>query len=80
IKAYSRLPFYQLQRWNGHFYEAITFQDLSFTLNLGHDGDACPLNCDGPGDQFTVVDSAGIFVHTMKWCRCNGTSDQDKHL
>lgn len=26
------------------------------------------------------MDSAGIFVHLVKWCRCNGASDQDKHL
>ncbi|KAI9569352.1 hypothetical protein HD554DRAFT_2038290 [Boletus coccyginus] len=36
----------------------------------GHGGDTCPLSGDGPGEQFTVVDSAGIFAHTMKWCRC----------
>jgi hypothetical protein len=27
-----------------------------------------------------MVDSAGIFVHLVKWCRCNGASKQDKHL
>ena len=80
VKAHSRLPFHQPQRWNGNFYEAISLQDLGYTLNLGHDGDACPLNGDGPGDPFTVVDSTGIFVHTVKWCRCSGVSDQDRHL
>ena len=80
IKAHSRLPFHRLQQWNGHFYEAVTLQDLGFVFNLGHGGDACPLNGDRPGEQFTAVDSAGIFVHTVKWCRCNGASDKDKHL
>ena len=80
VKAHSRLPFHLLQQWNGQFYDSITLQDLGFTLNLGHGGDVCPLNDDGPGDQLTVVDSAGIFSHTVRWCRCNGASDQDKYL
>ncbi|KAN0078144.1 hypothetical protein V8E55_010201 [Tylopilus felleus] len=47
---------------------------------MGHGGDVCPLNSDKAGDQFTVVDSTGIFVHTVRWCRCNGAGDKDKHL
>ncbi|KAF8430932.1 hypothetical protein L210DRAFT_961004 [Boletus edulis BED1] len=39
-------------------------KELGFTLNLGHDRNVCPLNSDGSRDQFTVVDLAGIFVHT----------------
>lgn len=55
---------------------------MGFTLNLGHNRDACPQNTGESehGDQITVVDSAGIFVHSVKWCRCNGASNQDKHL
>ncbi|KAG9312104.1 hypothetical protein JVU11DRAFT_7389 [Chiua virens] len=30
--------------------------------------------------NFTVVDTAGIFVHTVKWCQCSGASQEDKHL
>lgn len=74
------LPFHRLQRWNGQFYEVISLQDLGFTLNLGHNGDVCPLSTgnDKHSDQITVVDSAGIFVHSVRWCRCDG--DEDKHL
>ncbi|KAF8141809.1 hypothetical protein EV363DRAFT_1151130 [Boletus edulis] len=39
--------------------------DLGFTLNLGHCGDVCP-HATPPGDQLTVVDSAGIFVHLVR--------------
>ena len=80
IKVHLRLPFHWLQWWNGHFYEAIPLQELGFTWNLGHGGDACPLHGDKAGDQFTVVDSTGIFVHTVRWCRCNGAGDKDKDL
>jgi len=79
VKAHLCLPFHRLQRWNGQFYEAISLQDLGFTLNLGHNGDVCPLRT-GNGDQITVVDSAGIFIHLVKWCRCKGPSNEDKHL
>jgi hypothetical protein len=79
VKAHLCLPFHRLQRWNGQFYEAISLQDLGFTLNLGHNGDVCPLST-GNGDQITVVDSAGIFIHLVKWCRCKGPSNEDKHL
>ena len=27
-----------------------------------------------------MVDSAGIFVHAVKWCWCDGAKEQDKHL
>jgi hypothetical protein len=28
-----------------------------------------------------VVDSSGIFVHSVKWCKCNGIEgEEDKHL
>lgn len=81
VKAHQSLPFHRLQRWNGQFYEIITLGDLGFTLNLGHNGDVCPLNAaEKHGDPLTVVDSAGIFVHLVKWCGCNGARDQDKHL
>ncbi|KAN0088255.1 hypothetical protein V8E55_005312 [Tylopilus felleus] len=80
MHAHLRLPFHWLQWWNGHFYKAIPLQELGFTWNLGHGGDVCPLNSDKAEDQFTVVDSTGIFVHTVRWCRFNGASDKDKHL
>ncbi len=82
VKAHLSLSFHRLQRWNGQFYEAISLADLGFILNLGHNGDVCPLNTDkgGCGDKITMVDSAGIFVHLVKWCKCNGASSQDKHL
>lgn len=82
VKAHLSLPFHRLQRWNGQFYEIISLQDLGFTLNLGHNGDVCPLNTGESehSDQITVVDSAGIFVHTVKWCKCNMANNQDKHL
>jgi len=82
VKVHLSLPFHRLQNWNGQFYEVISLQDLGFTLNLGHNEDICPL-CTGKNehsDQITVVDSAGIFVHSVNWCRCNRASDQDKHL
>jgi hypothetical protein len=76
------LPFHRLQRWNGQFYEAISLLELGFVFNLGHDGKVCPLNADKSecGDQITMVDSAGIFIHLVRWCRCNGASNEDKHL
>ncbi|KAG9317038.1 hypothetical protein JVU11DRAFT_1222 [Chiua virens] len=27
-----------------------------------------------------MVDTAGIFIHTVKWCQCSGTSQEDKLL
>jgi hypothetical protein len=82
VKAHLSLPFHRLQRWNGQFYEVIFLWNLGFTLNLEHNGDVCPLNTgeNEHGNQITVVDSAGIFVHLVKWCKCNGASNQDKHL
>lgn len=84
VKAHASLPFHRLQEWNGQFYHAASLRDIGFTLNLGHNGEVCPLNANGgsdwTADKFTVVDSAGIFVHTLKWCGCNGATAEDKHL
>jgi hypothetical protein len=55
---------------------------MGFILNLEHNGEVCPLGKgeNKSGNQITVVDSAGVFVHTVKWCRCHGAGDEDKHL
>jgi hypothetical protein len=92
---------------------------MGFILNLGHNGEVCPLGtlanpifsyselCDlcaccsvctalyrlsiwhvvcwskgdnKPDNQITVVDSAGVFVHLVKWCRCHGAGNKDKYL
>ncbi|KAN0086260.1 hypothetical protein V8E55_007394 [Tylopilus felleus] len=73
VKAHCALPFHRLQQWNGHFYNAVTLQHL---------GDPCPLEgMSGMSSQhFTVVDSGGIFIHTVKWCQCDGATQEDKHL
>ena len=84
IKAHTCHPFHRLQKWKGDFYDAISFQDLGFILNLHHDRSPCPFNSIGSSDfifnQFTVVNSVGIFIHTIKWCRCNGDSIKDRYL
>jgi hypothetical protein len=85
VKAHANHPFHRVERWTGHFYEAVSLLDLGFTLNLGHGGRVCPNNTEeGSSDwscpQFTILDSAGIFVHHVRWCRCNGVTVEDKHL
>ena len=70
VKAHASLAFHRLQEWNGQFYDGVSLHDIGYTLNLGHNGDSCPLNASGSldwtVDKFTVVASAGIFVHTLK--------------
>ena len=84
IKAHICHLFHRLQKWKGDFYDAISFQHLGFILNLGHDRSPCPLNSisssDFTSDQFTVVNLAGISIHTIKWCKCNGDFIEDRHL
>jgi CxC2 like cysteine cluster associated with KDZ transposases len=85
LKAHGLLPFHRLQQWNGKFYEAVALRDLGFTLNLGHNGDLCPLNTGqdrskSSSNQFTVVDCGGVFIHTIKWCKCHASEDDDRHL
>ncbi|KAM6503384.1 hypothetical protein JOM56_000327 [Amanita muscaria] len=73
------------ERRKTKFYQAVSLLDLGFTLNLGHGGRVCPNNMEeGSSDwschRFTILDSAGIFVHHVRWCRCNGVAVEDKHL
>ncbi|KAG9315413.1 hypothetical protein JVU11DRAFT_4564 [Chiua virens] len=73
-----------VQQWNGRFYEGIALKELGFSLNLGHNGKVCPASGNGgaewSSDQFVIVDSAGIFTHSVKWCGCNGALVENKHL
>jgi hypothetical protein len=85
VKAHNQHPFHRVKRWTGQFYETVSLRDLGFTLNLGHGGSICPSNTEEASSdwschQFTVVDSAGIFVHRVRWCRCNGATTKDNHL
>ncbi|KAG6377669.1 hypothetical protein JVT61DRAFT_14434 [Boletus reticuloceps] len=85
IKAHYSLPFHRLEQWNGHFYDRVSLQDLGYILYLGHGGNPCPSEGlermpNMSSQHFTVVDSAGIFVHTVKWCQCKGATQEDKHL
>ncbi|KAM6493319.1 hypothetical protein JOM56_011453, partial [Amanita muscaria] len=85
VKAHTNHPFHRVERWTGQFYQAVSLLDLGFTLNLGHGGRVCPNNMEeGSSDwschRFTILDSAGIFVHHVRWCRCNGVAVEDKHL
>lgn len=82
IKAHRSLPFHKLEQWNGQFYRRTSLQDLGHVLYLGHGGDPCPQEgiSSMSSQHFTVVDSAGIFVHTVKWCQCKGATQEDKHL
>lgn len=82
VKAHQSLPFHRLQKWNDRFYGSITLQELGYVLHLGHGGCPCPLQeRSGMSSQnFTFVDSAGIFIHTVRWCQCQEATQADKHL
>ena len=85
VKCHVHHPFHRVQQWTGQFYNDISLCDLGYILNLGHNGESCPNNKEGSQgdwscDQFTIVHSTGIFVHQVKWCRCNNARLEDRHL
>ena len=85
VQSHLHHPFHRIQQWTGQFYDHIALCDLGYILNLGHNGAPCPNNIQEYGgdwfwDQFTVVHSTGIFVHRLRWCRCNNPSPEDRHL
>ncbi|KIM58446.1 hypothetical protein SCLCIDRAFT_81591, partial [Scleroderma citrinum Foug A] len=85
VKSHIHNPFHQIQKWTGRFYDDITLHDLGYVFNLGHNGAPCPNNMAEHGgdwfcDQFTIVHSTGIFIHRLRWCRCNDASLEDQHL
>ncbi|KIJ58482.1 hypothetical protein HYDPIDRAFT_62169, partial [Hydnomerulius pinastri MD-312] len=78
-------PFHHLQRWTGQFYDSASLQDLGFIWYLGHGGKPCPNNLGDHGsdwscNRFTVVHSTGVFIHHLKWCRCNDGKLEERHL
>ncbi|KIJ14149.1 hypothetical protein PAXINDRAFT_79775, partial [Paxillus involutus ATCC 200175] len=85
VAFHRHLPFHTLQRWTGKLYDSVTLYNLGFIWYLGHGSDPCPNNAFGSGtddscDSFTVVHSTGIFIHRLKWCRCEQVKLEDRHL
>lgn len=85
VTSHIRNPFHRIQQWTGRFYDNITLRDLGYVFNLGHNGAPCSNNMSEYGgdwfcDKFAVVHSTGIFVHRLRWCRCNDASLEDRHL
>ncbi|KIM52191.1 hypothetical protein SCLCIDRAFT_141670, partial [Scleroderma citrinum Foug A] len=68
VRSHVHHPFHRIQQWTGQFYDNIALHDLGYVLNLGHNGASCPKNTDkSQGDwfcnHFTIIHSAGIFIH-----------------
>lgn len=85
VKSHIHHPFHRIQEWTGQFYRNIALHDLGYTLALGHNGEPCCNNlAESQGDwfceRFTVVHSTGVFIHRVKWCRCNDARFEDRHL
>ncbi len=42
--VHQKLPFHKIKVWTGTFFAKADLGDLGLTINLGHDGDICPVH------------------------------------
>ena len=59
------------QRWTGEYFDDFTLQQLGLKIQLGHDGEPCPLPC-ADTVIFTIVDTSGIHDVDVSFCNCVG--------
>src|SRR5215470_17621661 len=87
LEDHSRLPFHQIQKWNGRYFAPTTLQDLGYILHLGHGGLRCPSSGEAEnssrGDStstLTVMDIGCIHTHVVSWCKCSGAGTKPIQL
>jgi hypothetical protein len=55
LYSHQRLPFHQLEIWNGECFARTSLFDLGFVLNVGHGGHRCPNRTDSQDDLWEDV-------------------------
>jgi hypothetical protein len=56
------------QVWNGRCFERVRLSDLGLSLQLGHNGMACP--CPSITSSITVVNTMGLHNVKLNYCEC----------
>jgi len=68
-----------IQKWNGKFFEKTSLSALGLRIQLGHDGDKCPIPISGP-QNFVVFDVSGAHTVNVDFCDCNPLQPLDRRV
>ncbi|KJA16799.1 hypothetical protein HYPSUDRAFT_71075 [Hypholoma sublateritium FD-334 SS-4] len=67
ITRHGELELHQVEKWNGRFFEKASLSQLGLSVQLGHEGAACPCPIPGP-KGFMVFDLSGAhYLLCKKW-------------
>ncbi|KAJ3816114.1 hypothetical protein F5880DRAFT_1494600, partial [Lentinula raphanica] len=70
VRHHLDKPLDSIKRWNGHFFEDTSLQEMGLRIQLGHpDGSICPYPAPGPAD-FVVINTNKIHRVTLDFCHC----------
>ncbi|KIY64699.1 hypothetical protein CYLTODRAFT_456982 [Cylindrobasidium torrendii FP15055 ss-10] len=77
--AHSNLPCHRGEFFNGSFFERVLPADLGVQLCVGHDdGTRCSVGSVQP--HFTILDTTGIYVLDILFCRCEKSQPERTQL
>ncbi|KAJ6527320.1 hypothetical protein DFH09DRAFT_935635 [Mycena vulgaris] len=76
VKMYPQQLFHHVEQWDGSGFSRTPLMDLGHELHLGHHGSRCRHAATGEkGQRFVVVQTNGIHVIRIFFCRCAGYAD-----
>ncbi|KAJ7279177.1 hypothetical protein C8J57DRAFT_1713062 [Mycena rebaudengoi] len=72
LHEHQRLPFHQVEQWDGSFFHHKTLKDVGVKVQLGHWG--LHQHCDSPkpAPGFVVVHEHGVEEVAVNFCGCGG--------
>lgn len=62
IKLHQNMPFHQIKKWTGKFFDQADLGDLGLTINLGHDGGLCPMQLKHSDEVEEWIDEDNISL------------------
>jgi CxC2 like cysteine cluster associated with KDZ transposases len=83
INGHRHHPFHRPQKWQDGSFENVSLSELGFVFMLGHSasGLGCPEDDNTFGDrQMTLIHVNGVFVHCVRFCRCQGAIPEHEQL
>ncbi|KAI0038140.1 hypothetical protein FA95DRAFT_1462130, partial [Auriscalpium vulgare] len=72
VSAHEQLPLHRVQKWTGKFFEPSPLHSLGLRIQLGHDGERCPV----PSQRISplvVIDVTGVHEVSIAYCDCAHT-------
>ncbi|KAI0054692.1 hypothetical protein BV25DRAFT_1873293 [Artomyces pyxidatus] len=69
VSAHAMEPLHRIERWNGKFFEPHSLEKAGLRVQLGHDGQACPMP-HFRKSPISVIHTNGFHSVAINFCDC----------